>query len=108
MDRSIRGDLVIIGAGLLGVAVGHFLKSRREPENQPAAKVEPQTVTVPSLLAAAGLSRQLSDRLHVADDDLWRRAGLTFATSAALTFFSDSVSRFLPGVPTDVASRRQG
>lgn len=108
MDRRVRDDLVMIGAGLLGVAVGHFLKSRQAPEGPPAAKAELQAVTLPSLLAASGLSHRLGDRLHVADDETWQRAALTFATSAALIYFSDHLGRFLPNSTADVPQRRIG
>ena len=101
MDRTedeMRRDLLLLGATLLGVALGHVLRARARP--QPASQEAEATaaMSVPALVAAAGLSGRIGDAVGLDGDDLPVRIGLAVATGAALTYFADSLAQMAPGL----------
>ena len=126
MTREDKRDLVMIGASLLGVAVGGILDDLRgdakpSPAPRPdsadpspsstggpaaddAAKAEAwggrsgSLVSAPALLTAATLSRRLGEQAGLAPDRLWLNALIAFGVGACLTYFADSVTRFVPGL----------
>lgn len=129
MTRDDKRDLVMIGASLLGVAVGGILddlRSDAKPASDPSADPagsragvpiatdaagvtapEPATVArslplvnAPALLTAATLSRRIGEQAGLAPDRLWLNALVAFGVGACLTYFADSVARFLPGLRT--------
>jgi hypothetical protein len=87
---------VVLGACLVGVAVGHLLRGADEAAE--LADTETMTITGSSLVAAAGLSSRLADVLDLDTSDLLVHGLLAFGTATALTYFAESLGGLLPGL----------
>ncbi|RIL09169.1 hypothetical protein DCC79_11825 [bacterium] len=111
MRREHQRDLVIILSSLLGVAAGRALRDMdrgvppgpvgtseagraRSAGEEDAAPL----VTAPALFAATTLSRRFGEQLALRTDNLAGHAALAFAVAAGLTYFADTLRRYIPGL----------
>jgi len=126
MTRADQRDVVLIAASLTGVVVGRWLRDARSPTppstEGPALTASsaaagasaigpsvpaPPLVGVSSLFAAATLSRQIGQRLSIGTENIAGHAVLAFAISAGLTYYADTLARYLPGLrPTRAGETR--
>ncbi len=104
--------MIILGS-LLGVAAGRVLRDmdRGVPPSPVGARgatgvaasagtdgeVAP-LVTAPALLAATTLARRFGERIAPDADNLIGQAVLAFAIGAGLTYFADTLRRYIPGL----------
>ncbi len=116
MKREDKRDLVLVGASLLGIAVGGILDDLQagtkptEDSSDDSGQDESDDVgetagsgssraliSVPALMTATSLSRRLGEQAGWRADRLWSQALLAFCVGAALTYFADGIRRWIPG-----------
>ncbi len=99
MDRETSRDLVVMGAAVLGVAIGHALRSRAEPqERESGGRAEPPAMIVPSVIGSMAVSKRVATTLPIEADEVVVHAAVAAAVGAALAYFSHGLGRLGPRV----------
>lgn len=99
MDRETRRDLLVMGAGLLGVAVGYAVRSYVESEESPAEKrPDRHAMIVPSVLGSMAVSNRLGTILPIDDDDVYVHAIVAAGVGAVLSYSARGFGKLGPRI----------
>lgn len=94
MDSEERHDLIVILAGLAGIAFGQLMRRIRAGDASPEDRYA--AIGASTLVATPALARIAGDALDVDRSNTGAQAALSFVVGAVLTAFADEIGRFLP------------
>jgi hypothetical protein len=114
MKPEYTRDVVVIMASLFGIIAGHELRQlhispaspaegmpphgTQSPEARHASAPPDPLIGVSSLFAASTLTLRVGEHLRVPQDNLAAEAALAFGVAAGLTYFTDALRRYIPGL----------
>jgi hypothetical protein len=95
IDKKTQSDLVIVAAGLAGIAVAQLYKAYRRPDHR---IVTADTMVLPVLVAAADFTRRGARMADAYPQQTAIMGLVAFGLGAGLSMASQSVRAFLPKV----------
>jgi hypothetical protein len=103
MDRSTQRDLIVLFAGLAGVAAGYAVRSAMQPDDETEAhEAQLRAITIPSVMGAVGVSNRVGRMLPLDDDDIVVHAAIAASTGALLVYFAHGLGRILPRIASQL------